>query len=45
MTPLGRERATDRLESLNPLSDNQGVRGLIEPVRTKIVWKDSRHEK
>ena len=38
------ERVIDRMLWLNP-SDNQGVRGLIEPVRTKIVWKDSRHQK
>ena len=33
------ERVFARMLWLNP-SDNQGVRGLIDPVRQKINWKD-----
>lgn len=33
------ERVFDRMLWLNP-SDNQGVRGLIEPVRQRLDWED-----
>jgi tetratricopeptide (TPR) repeat protein len=34
------ERVFDRMLWLNP-SDNQGVRFLIDDVRTRTAWRDS----
>ena len=37
------ERVFDRMLWLNP-SDNQGVRFLIDEVKTKTAWKDRETE-
>ena len=36
-------RIFDRMLWLNP-SDNQGVRFLIDDIRTKVAWENSRHK-
>jgi hypothetical protein len=36
-------RVFDRMLRLNP-SDNQGVRFLIDPVRTRAAWEDRPHK-
>ena len=38
------ERVFDRMLWLNP-SDNQGVRFLIDEVRSKTAWEDRREER